>query len=340
MQKVLAILGVMVGLLSSTQSSAHESRPLQIEVGHLPGHILALKWRIPVTVAPDNYPMVSLEGCDLIGQELFGFAARKRAVSPLKKDQYQCDQNIDLTALALKFTYPEYNPVLSTMVVYTDEENTVHNRLFGPEVSTLTLAEVAGNGKQASEYVALGMDHIWRGYDHLLLVLCLMIIAGTFKRLLIVITGFTIAHSLTLIMAALEVVQFAVPPVEAVIALSIILLARELVVADQRTLTWQYPVAVSGILGLLHGFGFAAVLGDIGLPYDDKITALLMFNVGVEIGQLMFVFALVIFGIILQSLVKAVSSNTLTLAWVQKPLGYGVGIIASFWFIERVQSFY
>lgn len=341
MRAVLSSLIVFLGVVIQAQTSlAHESRPLQIEVGHLADNVLGVTWRIPVTVAPDNYPHVSLIGCQLITEELFGFAARKRAMSPLKKDQYHCGPNVDLATLSIQFAYPEYNPVLSTMVVYTDEEGTLHNRLFGPEVSTLTLAEVAGNGRQAGEYIELGVDHIWMGYDHLLLVLCLIIIAGTFKRLLWVITGFTLAHSITLIMAALDIVQFAVPPVEAVIALSIILLARELVVAEQKTLTWQYPVAVSGILGLLHGFGFAAVLGDIGLPYDDKITALLMFNVGVEIGQLIFVGFFVVLLFAMNKILKIAGNNKLDLLVLQKPLGYGVGIIASFWFIEGVQGFF
>ena len=351
----IVMVGFMIGALGvssvSNTATAHESRPLQIEVIHLAGGKLSVMWRIPVTVAPDNYPSVTLLGCDLIKEKLFGFAARKRAMSPLKKDHYQCynvsetiennelDVGFDLRELKLAWSYPDYNPVLSTMVVYTDHNTLLYNNLFGPEINNTPLAQVAGNGRQVEEYIRLGVDHIWMGYDHLLLVLSLIIIAGTFKRLLWVITGFTIAHSITLIMAALDVVQFAVPPVEAVIALSIILLARELVVNDRKTITWRYPVAVSGILGLLHGFGFAAVLGDIGLPYDDKITALLMFNVGVEIGQLIFVAAFVGFLFGLNRLIKLGHNSHITLVALQRPLGYGVGIIASFWFIDRVVSF-
>ena len=133
----------------------------------------------------------------------------------------------------------------------------------------------------AVQYTWLGMEHIWIGFDHLLFVLCLIWIAGGIRRILVTITGFTLAHSVTLVLAALEVVSLPVPPIEAVIALSVLFLASEIARGKQDNLTWRYPIAVSSSFGLLHGLGFAAVLGEIGLPQTELVTGLVFFNVGV-----------------------------------------------------------
>ncbi|MGB5461186.1 MAG: HupE/UreJ family protein [Eudoraea sp.] len=116
-----------------------------------------------------------------------------------------------------------------------------------------------------------------------------MLVAGIGKKLWITITGFTIAHSITLALSALDVVRLPIPPVEAVIALSVVYLAVEIALQKKDSLTYRYPIAVSLSFGVLHGFGFAAVLSDIGLPQIEIVSSLLFFNVGVELGQIIFV---------------------------------------------------
>jgi hypothetical protein len=153
----------------------------------------------------------------------------------------------------------------------------------------------------AWDYTLLGIDHILSGFDHLTFVLALLL-------------G---------------------PPVEAVIALSILFLAGELVKVNrgQPSLTASYPWIVAFAFGLLHGFGFAGALGEIGLPQNEVPLALLMFNVGVEIGQLLFIGAI---------LVMVLALRRLRLewpAWVQQAPAYGIGGIAAFWLIERVAGF-
>ena len=138
-------------------------------------------------------------------------------------------------------------------------------------------------------YLVFGIEHILNGFDHLLFVACLIFVAGTWRRILVTITGFTLAHSITLTLAGLELVRLPIPPIEATIALSIIFLAREIALDLHDTLTWRYPIAVSASFGLLHGFGFASALSDIGLPQTEIPAALLAFNIGVEIGQVVFV---------------------------------------------------
>ena len=107
-------------------------------------------------------------------------------------------------------------------------------------------------------YLVFGIEHILEGFDHLLFVACLIFIAGTWRRILVTITGFTLAHSVTLTLAGLGLVRLPIPPIEAVIALSIVFLAREIALDRRDTLTWRYPIAVSATFGLLHGFGFAS----------------------------------------------------------------------------------
>ena len=138
-----------------------------------------------------------------------------------------------------------------------------------------------------------GIEHILFGFDHLLFVLALILIVRSGRVLLWTITAFTIAHSITLSLATLGVVHVPGPPVEATIALSILLLACEIVRLQrgQASLTAQWPWIVAFSFGLLHGFGFAGALTEIGLPQGDIPLALFVFNVGVEVGQLIFIAA-------------------------------------------------
>jgi hydrogenase/urease accessory protein HupE len=195
----------------------------------------------------------------------------------------------------------------------------------------------------ARDYLALGVRHILEGYDHLLFLVCLMLIAGTGRRILITITGFTIAHSLTLALSALGLVHVPVAPVEAAIALSIVFLALEIVRGDRASLSYRYPIAVSSSFGLLHGFGFAAVLGETGLPQTEIPAALLFFNLGVELGQLIFVVGMILVYQLARLGMRTTAGTDLPLdrlrPW-EVPAAYAVGILASFWMIQRVATFW
>ena len=185
------------------------------------------------------------------------------------------------------------------------------------------------------DFTVLGVEHILSGFDHLLFVLALLLLVSGIRRLLLTITAFTIAHSITLATATLGVVWVPGPPVEATIALSILFLASELVKVNrgQPSLTASYPWLVAFTFGLLHGLGFAGALADVGLPQHEIPLALLMFNVGVELGQVAFV-------AVVLALVFALRKVR-----IQWPAGsrqlpaYGIGAMAAFWFIERVSGF-
>ncbi|MGI9201802.1 MAG: HupE/UreJ family protein [Woeseiaceae bacterium] len=194
----------------------------------------------------------------------------------------------------------------------------------------------AGTFEIAWSYTILGVEHILGGIDHLLFVFALLLIVSGGKRIVATITAFTVAHSITLIAATLGWVSVPGPPVEAIIALSIVFVAAEVLHGLQGNpgLTARAPWIVAFSFGLLHGFGFAGALAETGLPQTSIPVALLMFNVGVEIGQLLFVVAVLALTAIGRKLIKRPP------AWVVPAAAYSVGSVAAFWTIERVASFW
>jgi hydrogenase/urease accessory protein HupE len=195
-----------------------------------------------------------------------------------------------------------------------------------------------GSEKQAVPtwgYLTLGIEHILLGIDHLLFVLGLMLIVNGTWLLVNTITAFTVAHSITLGLATLGLVHVPQAPVEAVIALSIVFVASELVrQRNQRPdVMARYPWIVAFTFGLLHGFGFAGALAEVGLPQTDIPLALLFFNVGVEIGQLAFI--AVMLGVIAAG--RNLPVHLPQWSWRIAP--YSIGSLAMFWVIQRMLAF-
>jgi len=188
-------------------------------------------------------------------------------------------------------------------------------------------------------YTLLGIGHILLGFDHLLFVLALLLIVDGTRRLIAAITAFTIAHSITLALASLGVLHVPGPPVEALIALSIVFVAAEIVHGRQGRpgLTQQYPWIVAFAFGLLHGLGFASALAEVGLPRNSIPLALLFFNVGVEIGQLIFIAAALL--LIAAGTRVAASMRWRSPSWFWRVPPYAIGGIASYWVFERVTGF-
>ena len=185
----------------------------------------------------------------------------------------------------------------------------------------------------ARTYLVLGVEHILLGVDHLLFVLGLLLVVGRRRSTLVkTITAFTVAHSLTLALATLGVVHVPVAPVEATIALSIMFVAAEALHAraGQPGLTARAPWVVAFAFGLLHGFGFASALSQVGLPDMAIPVALVLFNVGVELGQLAFV------GVLLALAVALGRWRALLPAWADAVPPYAIGGCAAYWTMERV----
>ncbi len=197
-------------------------------------------------------------------------------------------------------------------------------------------AGAASIGSLASRYLELGAEHILLGIDHLLFVLGLLLLVEGLWKLIKTVTAFTIAHSITLAFAVLGIFPVPNAPIEVLIALSIVFLAREVIMAQrgQTTLTHASPWIVAFIFGLIHGFGFAGALGELGLSESDIPLALLFFNLGVEAGQVAFIGVLVLINVLFT---KFLSNQLFSL---HRGLAYGLGGIAAYWFIERIPSLY
>ncbi|MEJ2339599.1 MAG: HupE/UreJ family protein [Gemmatimonadales bacterium] len=204
-----------------------------------------------------------------------------------------------------------------------------------PRDFVFTVVAAPGAAEVAQTYFGLGVQHILFGFDHLLFVLALVLVVGDWGRLAKTVTAFTVAHSLTLGAATLGLVHVPQKPVEAAIALSIAFVAADILrAADGRpSLTTRAPWLMAFLFGLLHGLGFASALSEIGLPAGDIPLALLLFNVGVEAGQLLFIAAVLLAIAVARRLPAAVPR-------LARPLpAYAIGALAMFWVIERVVGF-
>jgi hydrogenase/urease accessory protein HupE len=201
----------------------------------------------------------------------------------------------------------------------TGRQSSVH--LYGSADDSRGMGEIAG------AYAVLGVEHILSGIDHLMFVAALLLLVGFRRKLVWTITAFTLAHSLTLASAALGILTLRSPPVEAAIALSIVLVCAE-ALHDRDTLAKRLPALVAFTFGLVHGLGFAGALADIGLPQKHLATALLTFNVGVELGQL------AVIGVAWALWLALRRFDWMSLA--RQPVLYGFGTIAAYWTWSRV----
>ena len=233
-------------------------------------------------------------------------------------------------ALAIEGVGKRYSAAM-VKVFWLDGPSRVYTITAGqPKVQLFGAADdPRGRGEIAWAYAVLGVEHILTGFDHLLFVIGLLFLVGFNRRLLLTITAFTVAHSLTLASSALGLLVLRPPPVEATIALSIMLVAGE-ALRQRETLARRWPALVAFLFGLVHGLGFAGALQDIGLPENHLWIALLTFNVGVEFGQLL----------------------TLALAWCvwraarQLPALqptrlaslYAIGTLAAYWSCARIAA--
>lgn len=218
-------------------------------------------------------------------------------------------------------------------VVRADGSEQVERLL--PAKTSFALTAAAGGAEVARTYFALGMHHILVGFDHLLFVLALLLIVRGFRHIVVTITAFTIAHSITLAAATLGLVHVPSAPVEATIALSIVFVAAEIVhgLQGRPGITARWPWLVAFMFGLLHGLGFAGALSEVGLPQHSIPLALLFFNVGVEAGQLLFVAAIAAVAFVLRRL------QLRWPRWADYAPAYAIGSIAMMWVIERVLDF-
>ena len=282
----LLILVAVAGFLQMAQ--AHESRPAYLEINEtLPGRYDVL-WRTPLN-AGMRLPIVLKfpDGVDNVREpatrELPDSLVERRII---KVTDSLAGKRINFVGLEATIT-----DVLVRVKTLDGQESTT---LIHPSQPWFELSATPSKLRVAGAYLRLGIEHILGGIDHLLFILALMILVKGTRRLIATVTAFTVAHSITLAGATLGFVHVPQKPVEACIALSIVFVATEIVHARQGWQGWteRWPWIVAFAFGLLHGFGFAGALREVGLPQTAIPVALLFFNVGVEIGQLLFIAAI------------------------------------------------
>jgi hydrogenase/urease accessory protein HupE len=317
--------------LLATGAWAHESRPAYLEITEsAPGRYDVL-WRTPV-LSGMRLPVALLFPAGT--RDLVAPAQREYSDSLVERRVLEIQGGIAGKRIELAGLQATITDVLARVQLLDGAYSTT---LVHPKQAWLEVEPARGALAVAGAYLLHGIEHILFGYDHLLFVLALMLVVHSTRRLVWTVTAFTAAHSITLALATLGVVSVPGPPVEATIALSILLLATEMVrlQSGRASLAARKPWLVAFAFGLLHGFGLAGALANIGLPKGDIPLALLAFNVGVELGQLAFV-AAVLGGM---ALVRRIDFAGVAQRYLRPAAPYAIGSLAAFWFFERLAAF-
>ena len=310
---------------------AHESRPAYLGVTEAQANVFDITWRRPARgeMVLSMQPVFP-EHCQL---QQGGIANYFSQGAHVQRWSIQCEPD----GLVGHSIYIEglVQTITDVLVRVQFLDGTTQTQILKPNDTRMAVEGAPSLWQVTSDYFVLGVEHILGGIDHLLFVLCLLLIVDGKWLLVKTITAFTVAHSITLALATLGFVNVPQAPVEAVIALSILFLAVELVKQQQgkRDLAMRAPWIVAFIFGLLHGFGFAGALAEVGLPQADIPVALLMFNVGVEVGQLLFIAAVLLVIWAWRLVIK------IEPAWLPRATAYGIGGLSSFWIISRVALF-
>jgi len=325
MSKILILLFLFTQILF-----ADEIRPAYLEIKQKDIKSFAMLFKVPAKKDERLSIYVQLPtSCSYLNSSSSSFI--KGAY--VEHSFFRCKDNIQNKSLTIK-GLEKTNTQLLLRIEFLNK--TSQSVILKPTKSTYTIKEDASSTQIIKTYSVLGIEHILMGYDHLLFIFALLLIVRNFSRLLWTISAFTLAHSITMASATLGFVHVSQAPVEAVIALSILFLAIELIYKKESktSLTFKYPWLIAFIFGLLHGFGFAGALAEIGLPQHAITLALIFFNIGVEIGQLIFVVSVVMF-----SLIFAQYKNILISLQAKKIMIYIIGSLSSFWLIERLLTF-
>ena len=328
----LIVIFALIAMTSQWQVLAHDARPVAIEINQAADLSLALRIRAPNSLDRRFAPTPRLpQFCNRIGAAV----PVESIGATVIHYKFQCDASLSGQLIAID--YPVMNPSLSSVFKLTLAAGDPITHLAPPGVTQWRAPAEVSSSSVAASFTRLGVRHIWLGFDHLMFIICVLLIARTGWKIISAITGFTLAHSLTLALSALGVIQLSVAAIEAVIALSIVYVAAEIIRNDQTTLAWRYPVLIASGFGLLHGLGFASVLSEIGLPQNHQLPALLFFNIGVEIGQIAFISLLIFAKIFVYDVFI-----TPRLSNIKAPIGaavaYAIGGICAFWFFERSLS--
>ena len=326
----LALAVIVIASFATQDAAAHRLSPGYFGLTETAPDVFAAQWKVSISGGLSDVLEPELPaGCSVDG------AVRRFTIDDarLMHAVLRCESGLGGKEFVVSGLDATQTDVL-LRVGFLDGRSFTHRLV--PEEPMVVIPVAASALDIVVTYLVLGVEHILLGIDHLLFVLALLLMVRGWRSLLITITAFTVAHSITLAAASLGLVNVPSSPVEAIIALSILFLATELARRERRTEVPQHadlasraPWLVAFSFGLLHGFGFAGALSEIGLPANAIPLSLLFFNVGVEIGQLLFVACILLF-------VRAARAMALQgPQWLPRLTAYAIGSVAAFWLIER-----
>ena len=333
--RILCLL-LLGGLCLTGNSFADEIRPGYLELKETSPDIFSVLWKVPAKGDKKlgltaQLPVNCRNKTPLNGQFVNGAYIQRWIID--------CEGGLIERSISIEDLDSTNTDVLLRMEFMEGASQSVR---LTPAQPSFQIPEEASSLQIIRTYTGLGIEHILQGIDHLLFVFALLLIVKDLRRLIWTVTAFTIAHSITLAGATLGYLYAPQQPVEAIIALSIVFLAVEIVHGQQGQprLTHRAPWIVAFSFGLLHGFGFAGALSEVGLPHNAIPLSLLFFNLGVEIGQLLFVVTVVILAKLISGYLNRMEvSRIYYTAWGQRAVAYVIGPVAFYWVIERTAAF-
>jgi hydrogenase/urease accessory protein HupE len=323
---VLAAI-LLCSLSGASTVVAHPLDPALLEIRESPTGTLDVLWRLSASQAAGDPLKVVLPGeCQSLSAPVLSRTGARVTV----RWSAQCSggslvgRSIGVAGLRERQT----DAVLRTHLA----DGRLVQAVLRGDAPVLTIPAQSGRFDVLRDYLRLGFEHILSGADHLLFVLGLVLLVRGWRRLFWTITAFTAGHSITLSLAVLGVVDIPPQPVEALIALSIVVVAVELVRGGRETWIQRFPWSIAIAFGLLHGLGFAGALTQVGLPENEVPLALLAFNIGIELGQLLCVAVI----LAVQAALRAAPVSWPTA--VQRIPAYIIGSLGVFWVSERMMS--
>ena len=323
----MRLLTLLLMIVLPVAAQAHRFAPSALDVRALSNGEISVVWKTPAQ-ATSNVPMLPVlpPECSVVSETPWF----PEGTGKVLRQQWQC-MSESLEGLSLSVSGLAANQASAVVsvrpqpAVFFQEVLTVSEPVFVVPAQRSLL-------DTALHYLWLGAEHIAVGIDHLFFVAGLLLLVSWGRRLVYTITAFTVGHSITLALVSLGVVTNPEALIEWLIAVSIWALAYELSRPDKRSRLWESPWYLAGAFGLLHGMGFAGALAETGLPQVYLPTALLFFNVGIEVGQLVFVAILTLIG---AAVARLSSANWLRVAPV-----YVLGAVSTFWVLERTGALF
>jgi hydrogenase/urease accessory protein HupE len=334
MNKSLYFGFLLFFLLEPLSVIAHENRPVLVEISEIQPSIYSVLWKIPEggLMKGKLYPVFPT-ACEIRGN-----AETELAYARVNKQIIHCDGGLAGKTIGVHDL--DLNVAISAFVRVSFLSGQQHSKILLNTSPEFIVPVKEDRVSIIKSYTLLGLEHIAFGIDHLLFVACLMMLVQGYKLLVWTITGFTIAHSISLAASVFKLVQLPVVFVETCIALSIVFLAAEIVRENRQSLSYQKPFLISSFFGLFHGLGFANVLLELGLPQIELGLGLLFFNLGVELGQLGFILLLLLFATLFRFARNHSAASDKDSSWYQKRVfSPAIGCIAAFWVIQRLEDF-